>query len=105
MIRSLGHVAIDLGVTFIWIQPCVSLQNETGDKIQVHGKRPIPNIRFENATFHLVAYVVDISHLFILGLNFLKDDNFKLDCKKNNLHSRYGFVQHQKIRRLSLFIK
>lgn len=93
MIRSLGHVAIDLGVTFTWIPPCVALQNETGDKIKVHGKlRHIPNIRFENAPFHLAAYVVDISHLFIPGVNFLKDDNFKLDCKKNELHSRYGFV-------------
>lgn len=35
-----------------------------------------------------MVYVADISDIFILGLNFLKEDNFKLEVKNNELHSR-----------------
>ncbi|GFT68534.1 retrovirus-related Pol polyprotein from transposon 412 [Nephila pilipes] len=37
--------------------------------------------------YHHMAYVVDINDQFILGLDFLKENNFKLDFKNNELHS------------------
>ena len=34
-----------------------------------------------------MVYVADISDQFILGLYFLRENNFKLDFKNNDLHS------------------
>ena len=58
----------------------------TGDKINVHGKVNL-NITFGDAIYQHVASVADISDPFILGLNFLQENNFKLDFKNNKLHS------------------
>ena len=45
------------------------------------------NITFADTTYHRVSNVVSISKQFILGLNFLKENNFKLDFNNNELHS------------------
>ncbi|GFS39099.1 retrovirus-related Pol polyprotein from transposon 412 [Nephila pilipes] len=37
--------------------------------------------------YHHIAYVADINDQFILGLDFLKENNFKMDFKNNELHS------------------
>ena len=58
----------------------------TGDKINVHGKVHF-NITFGDAIYHHVAYVADITDQFILGLDFLMENNFKLDFKNNELYS------------------
>ena len=58
----------------------------TGDKINVHGNVHL-NITFGDAIYHNVAYVADISDPFILRLDFLRENNFKLDFKNNKLHS------------------
>lgn len=58
-----------------------------GDKIEVHGKVNLIII-FENASYHHVPYVADISEKSIFGLDLLKENNFKLEFKNNELHSR-----------------
>ena len=84
IIRS--DLAHQLGEKLMWTPSSVTLQTVTGDKINVHGKIHI-NIAFGDATYHHVAYVADISDPFILGLNFLRERNFKLDFKNNELYS------------------
>lgn len=58
----------------------------TGDKINVHGKVYL-DIAFGDAMYHHMAYVADINDQVNLGLDFLKENNFKLDFKNNALHS------------------
>lgn len=69
-----------------------------GDKIQIHRKARF-HISFENATRHNVAYVANISDLLIHGLDFLKENNFKLNFKNNELHSRLDDEAKQKSRK------
>ncbi|GFV98192.1 retrovirus-related Pol polyprotein from transposon 412 [Trichonephila clavipes] len=74
-------------VSIICTPPCVSLQTVTGDKIQVHGKANI-SLRFGNIDYHHTAYIADITDPCILGLEFLKNNNFKLDFENSNMHSK-----------------
>lgn len=46
------------------------------------------NIKLGNATYHHVKYVANICDPFILGLDFLKENHFKLDFKYNELPSK-----------------
>lgn len=52
-------------------------------KFQIHGEVRL-NITFGKTTYHHVAYVTDISDLFMLGLDLLKENNFKLDFLKGD---------------------
>ena len=79
------NLAHRLGEKLIWTPPCVTLQTLTGDKINVRGKVHL-NIAFGNATYHHVAYVAEIRDPCILGLDFLRENNFVLDFKNNELH-------------------
>ncbi|GFS51523.1 retrovirus-related Pol polyprotein from transposon 412 [Nephila pilipes] len=45
------------------------------------------NIAFGHAKYHHMAYVANINDQFILGLDFLKENNFKLDFKNSEPHS------------------
>ncbi|GFX18207.1 retrovirus-related Pol polyprotein from transposon 412 [Trichonephila clavipes] len=74
-------------VSIIWTPPFVSLQTVTGDNIQVHGKANI-TLRFGNIDYHRTAYIADITDPCILGLDFLKNNNFKLDFENSNMHSK-----------------
>ncbi|GFX06735.1 hypothetical protein TNCV_1753381 [Trichonephila clavipes] len=75
-------------VGIIWTPPCVSLQIVTGDKIQVHGKANI-TLGLGNIDNHHTAYIADITDPCILGLDFLKNNNFKLDFENSNMHSKF----------------
>ncbi|GFX84859.1 retrovirus-related Pol polyprotein from transposon 412 [Trichonephila clavipes] len=75
-------------VSIIWTPPCVSLQTVMGDKIHVHGKANI-TLRFGNIDYHHTAYIADITDPCILGLDFLKKNNFKLDFENSNMHSKF----------------
>ncbi|GFY02062.1 retrovirus-related Pol polyprotein from transposon 412 [Trichonephila clavipes] len=75
-------------VSIIWTPPCVSLQTVTGDKIPVHGKANI-TLRFGNIDYHHAVYIEDITDPSILGLDFLKNNNFKLDFENSNMHSKF----------------
>ncbi|GFU22608.1 retrovirus-related Pol polyprotein from transposon 412 [Trichonephila clavipes] len=75
-------------LSIIWMPPCVSLQTVTGDKIQVHGKANV-TLRFGNIDYHHTPYIADITHPCILGLDFLKSNNFKLDFENSNMHSKF----------------
>ncbi|GFS49794.1 retrovirus-related Pol polyprotein from transposon 412 [Trichonephila clavipes] len=75
-------------LSIIWTPPCVSLQTVTGDKIQVHGKANV-TLRFGNIDYHHTAYIADITDPCILGLDFLKNNNFKLDFENSNMHSKF----------------
>lgn len=44
------------------------------------------HITFGDATYHHVEYVGDIKDKFNLGLDFLKENHFKMDFKKNGLY-------------------
>ncbi|GFW28489.1 retrovirus-related Pol polyprotein from transposon 412 [Trichonephila clavipes] len=78
----------DLAQNIIWTPPCVSLQTVTGDKIQVYGKANV-TLRFGNIDYHHTAYIADITDPCILGLDFLKNNNFKLDFENSNMHSKF----------------
>ncbi|GFU37564.1 retrovirus-related Pol polyprotein from transposon 412 [Trichonephila clavipes] len=75
-------------VSIIWMPPCFSLPTMTGDKIQVHGKANI-TLRFGHIEYQYTAYVADISPPCILGLDFLKNNNFKLDFENSSMHSKF----------------
>ncbi|GFV73826.1 retrovirus-related Pol polyprotein from transposon 412 [Trichonephila clavipes] len=75
----------DLAQNIIWMPPCVSLQTVTGDKIQVHGKANI-TLMFGNIDY---LHTADIADPCILGLDFLKNNNFKVDFENSNMHSRF----------------
>ncbi|GFW87794.1 retrovirus-related Pol polyprotein from transposon 412 [Trichonephila clavipes] len=75
-------------VSIIWTPPCVSLQTVAGDKIQVHGKANVI-LRFGDINYHHTAYIADITSPCILGLDFLKNDHFKLDFENSNMHSKF----------------
>ncbi|GFX54953.1 retrovirus-related Pol polyprotein from transposon 412 [Trichonephila clavipes] len=75
-------------VNIIWTPPSVSLQTVTNDKIQVHRKADI-TLRFGNIDYHHTAYIADITDPCILGLKFLKNNNFKLDFENSNMHSKF----------------
>ncbi|GFV75366.1 retrovirus-related Pol polyprotein from transposon 412 [Trichonephila clavipes] len=74
--------------SIIWTPLCVSLQTVTGDKIQVYGKANV-TLRFGNIDYHYTAYIEDITDPYILGLDFLKNNNFKLDFENSNIHSKF----------------
>ncbi|GFY17974.1 retrovirus-related Pol polyprotein from transposon 412 [Trichonephila clavipes] len=82
------YLAQNTKVSIIWTLPCVPLQTVTGDKIQVHGKANI-TLRFGNIDYHHTAYIADITDPCILGLDFLKNNNFKLDFENSNMHSKF----------------
>ncbi|GFX49141.1 retrovirus-related Pol polyprotein from transposon 412 [Trichonephila clavipes] len=75
-------------VSIIWTPPCVSLQTVTGNKIHVHGKANI-TLRFGNIDYHHTAYIADITDPCILGLDFLKNNNFKLDFENSNMDLKF----------------
>ncbi|GFU62527.1 retrovirus-related Pol polyprotein from transposon 17.6 [Trichonephila clavipes] len=75
-------------VSIIWTSPCISLQSVTDDKIHVHGKVNI-TLRFGNIDYHHTACIADITDPCILGLDFLKNNNFKLDFENSNMHSKF----------------
>lgn len=53
------------------------------NRLKIHEKVKI-NITFWNAIYHPVAYEVDISNSFILGLDLLKNKkNFKLNFTRD----------------------
>ena len=89
IIRS--DLAHKLGGKLIWTPPCVTLQTVTGDKINVHGKVHL-GIAFGDAIYHHMACIADISDQFILGLDFLRENNFKLEFKKKQLHSSSEYI-------------
>ncbi|GFU56948.1 gag-Pol polyprotein [Trichonephila clavipes] len=62
-------------VSCIWMPPCICWQTVTGDKIQVHVKANV-TLKFGNIEFHHTAYIADITDPCILGLDFLKNNNF-----------------------------
>ncbi|GFX71472.1 retrovirus-related Pol polyprotein from transposon 412 [Trichonephila clavipes] len=68
--------------------PCVSLETVTDDKIQVQGKANV-TLRFGNIDHHHTAYIADITDPCILGLDFLKNNNFELDFENSNVHSKF----------------
>ncbi|GFW61247.1 retrovirus-related Pol polyprotein from transposon 412 [Trichonephila clavipes] len=72
----------------IWRPPCISLQTVTCDKIQVHGKANV-TLRFGNIGYYHTAYIADITDPCILGLDFLKNNNFKLNFENSNMHSKF----------------
>ncbi|GFS97537.1 retrovirus-related Pol polyprotein from transposon 412 [Trichonephila clavipes] len=55
---------------------------------QVYGKADI-TLRFGNIDYHHTAYIADITEPCILGLDFLKNNNFKLDFENSNMHSKF----------------
>ncbi|GFU61240.1 retrovirus-related Pol polyprotein from transposon 17.6 [Trichonephila clavipes] len=59
----------------------------TVNKIQVHGKANV-TLRFGNIDYHHTAYIADITNPCILVLDFLKNNNFKLDFENSNMHSK-----------------
>ncbi|GFX74680.1 retrovirus-related Pol polyprotein from transposon 412 [Trichonephila clavipes] len=75
-------------VGIIWTPPCISLQTVTVDKIHVHGKANI-TIRIGNIDYYHTACISDITDPCILGLGFLKNNNFKLDFENSNMHSKF----------------
>ncbi|GFX19510.1 retrovirus-related Pol polyprotein from transposon 412 [Trichonephila clavipes] len=75
-------------VSMIWTPPSISLQTVMDDRIQVHGKANI-TLRFGNIDYHHTAYIADITDPCILGLEFLKNNNFKLDFENSNMHSKF----------------
>ncbi|GFV31116.1 retrovirus-related Pol polyprotein from transposon 412 [Trichonephila clavipes] len=72
-------------MSIILTPPCVSLQTVTRDKIQVHGKANI-TLRFGNIDYHHTTYVADITDSCILGLDFLKNNNFKQHFENSSRH-------------------
>ncbi|GFX61089.1 retrovirus-related Pol polyprotein from transposon 412 [Trichonephila clavipes] len=74
-------------LSIIWMMPFVSLQTVTGDKIQVHGKANV-TLRFGNIDYHHMAHIADITDPCI-GLDFLKNNNFKLNFENSNMHSKF----------------
>ncbi|GFX60241.1 retrovirus-related Pol polyprotein from transposon 412 [Trichonephila clavipes] len=78
-------------VSITWTPPCVSLQIMTGDKIQVHGKANF-TLKLGNVDYHHTAYIANISDPCILGLDFLKNINFKFDFENNNMHSKFDDI-------------
>ncbi|GFW38909.1 retrovirus-related Pol polyprotein from transposon 412 [Trichonephila clavipes] len=78
-------------LSIIWTPPCVFLQTVTGKKIQVHGKANVP-VWFGNVGYHHTAYIADITDPCILGLDFLKNNNFKWDFENCNMHSKFESI-------------
>ncbi|GFW35994.1 retrovirus-related Pol polyprotein from transposon 412 [Trichonephila clavipes] len=54
----------------------------------VHGKANV-TLRFGNIDYHHTAYIADITDPCILGQDFLKNNNFKLDFENSNVHSKF----------------
>ena len=77
---------LDAGLHYQTALKPSSVQTMTGDKININGKCFL-NITFADVIYHHVAYIADKSDPFILRLNFLRENNFKLDFKNNKLHS------------------
>ncbi|GFT72237.1 retrovirus-related Pol polyprotein from transposon 412 [Trichonephila clavipes] len=44
---------------------------------------------FGNINYHHTAFIEDITHPCIVGLDFLKNNNFKLDFENSNMHSKF----------------
>ncbi|GFU63017.1 retrovirus-related Pol polyprotein from transposon 412 [Trichonephila clavipes] len=75
-------------VSIIWTPPCISFQTVKRDKIPVHRKANV-TLRFGNIVYHHTAYVADITDPCICGLDFLKNNNLKLDFGNSNMHSKF----------------
>ncbi|GFU12538.1 retrovirus-related Pol polyprotein from transposon 412 [Trichonephila clavipes] len=75
-------------LSIIWTPPCGFLQTVTCKMIQVHGKANV-HLWFGNVGYHHTAYIADITDPCILGLDFLKNNNFKLDFENSNMHSKF----------------
>ncbi|GFX94885.1 retrovirus-related Pol polyprotein from transposon 412 [Trichonephila clavipes] len=75
-------------VSIIWTPPSVSMQTVACDKIQVYGKANV-TLRFRNIDYHHTEYIADITDPCILGLDYLKNNNFKLDFENSNMHSKF----------------
>ncbi|GFU74647.1 retrovirus-related Pol polyprotein from transposon 412 [Trichonephila clavipes] len=58
------------------------------DKIRVHGKVNL-TMRFGNSNYPHTAFIADITGPFILGLDFLKKYDFKLDFENSKMHSKF----------------
>ncbi|GFU12548.1 gag-Pol polyprotein [Trichonephila clavipes] len=67
-------------ISIIWTPPCSFLQTVTCKMIQVHGKANV-HLWFGNVGYHHTAYIADITDPCILGLEFLKNNNFKWTLK------------------------
>ncbi|KAF8771471.1 hypothetical protein HNY73_018890 [Argiope bruennichi] len=72
----------------IWTPPCITLQTVTGDKIHVNGKVNLA-IRFGNINYHHTAFVAEITDPCILGLDFLRKYDFKLDFGNSRMNSKF----------------
>ena len=44
------------------------------------------NIVYGGLSFHPATYIIHLNDPFILGLNILNKDNFKIDFQNNELH-------------------
>lgn len=75
------HVAQKIRQKLTWTTLCVFLQTVASDK--VYGKVNL-NIPFGNVTYHNEAYTAYINDQFSFALDFLKQNNFKLEFKNNN---------------------
>ncbi|GFU46811.1 hypothetical protein TNCV_434871 [Trichonephila clavipes] len=58
------------------------------DKIRVHGKVNLTRC-FGNSNYTHTAFIPDITGPFILGLDFLKKYDFKLDFENRKIHSKF----------------
>ena len=56
------------------------------DWIKVHAKIKF-NVSFGGTTYNQITYAADICGSCIIKLDFLKEDQFKLDFEKNELYS------------------
>jgi len=71
----------------IYVAPAVSLKTVTGDQVAVHGKLDIV-IQVGSRGFQHRVYVADITDSCILGLDFLRKNNFTLDLDKNEVRAK-----------------
>ncbi|GBM54291.1 Transposon Ty3-G Gag-Pol polyprotein [Araneus ventricosus] len=71
---------------FIYTVPNISLKTATGKKEEIHGKLDAA-IECGSRRFQHRIYVVDITDLCILGLDFLQKFNFTVDLEKNEIRT------------------
>ncbi|GFU24863.1 retrovirus-related Pol polyprotein from transposon 412 [Trichonephila clavipes] len=62
---------------------------DTGANVSTIRKDLAQNSKFGNIDYHHTAYIADITDPCILGLDFLKNSNFKLDFESSNMHSKF----------------
>ena len=80
-------LAEKLSRRLIYIAPAVSLKTVTGDQVAVHGKLDIV-IQVGSRSFQHRVYVADITDSCILGLDFLRKNNFTLDLERNEVRAK-----------------